>query len=143
VRTIFGVLLLAVAAGSTSCANGGSSSAAAPSTPAGVEVTAHVAIVYANILSQSCEALSGNFRVLHRGAVVTLEDPSSHEVGRGRLGPAPPGPVSHKLCAWGTDIEARVQKGERYTVVVGDRFPKAVPASLLIAGKKRVVMVAK
>lgn len=105
-------------------------------------MTVPVVVVHNNVLGQSCEALSGEYKALHTGAVVTLEDSSSHAVGRGRLG-APPSPAPGSLCAWGASIKATVHKGESYTVVVGDRWTKDAQAAVLIAGKQRVVITAK
>ena len=85
--------------------------------------TVSVVVITPNVLSQSCEALSGIYRGLHNGARVVIESSTGDVVGTGRLG-APPRrvPVPDNLCAWGAKIESTLVEGERYLARAAMRF---------------------
>lgn len=128
-------LLVATGCGSSNdAAKAPKASSDASSAPAGQQVSAAVTVVMENVLGQNCEALSGNFSALHNGAVVTLEDAASHEVGRGRLGKATTQPPKG-LCAWSTTIDAELPSKGTYRAVVGNRWTsKAVSPDFFATG---------
>lgn len=89
--------------------------------PSGATTTVGVVVVTANVLGQSCEALSGVKRGLHYGSRVVIESSTGEVVGSGRLGD-PPQPAPKVLCAWGADVEATLVTGETYRARAATRF---------------------